>query len=271
MLVRDMGIHGTRPFLLFVLLLLLRACFSVNADDTFTKGQPPLSVINNDSISSKNGRFELGFFEREDGNLVLLGASSKKPFWSTNLQNLPSNSTEAALLDDGNLVLRDRSDLSTIFWESFDYPTDTWLPGVKLGIDKTGKEPKQLISWKNSEDPSPGLFSCSMRINPNGSSEYIFEWNRSQVYWSSGVWNGESFAFIPEMRLNYVFNISFVSNENESYMSYNSSIMSICFLDSTGQFKAITWLPASEPWVLWAQPKSLSDVYALCGSFGICY
>ncbi|XP_035542286.1 receptor-like serine/threonine-protein kinase SD1-6 isoform X2 [Juglans regia] len=313
MLVRDMGIHGTRPFLLFVLLLLLRACFSVNADDTFTKGQPPLSVIDNDSISSKNGIFELGFFERgtpkkfylgiwvkslvgqtqknivwvanrenhlsdpynsklefsEDGNLVLLGASPKKPFWSTNLQNLPSNSTEAALLDDGNLVLRDRSNLSTIFWESFDYPTDTWLPGGKLGIDKTGKEPKQLISWKNSEDPSPGLFSCSLRIDPNGSIEYIFEWNRSQVYWSSGVWNGETFAFIPEMRLNYVFKLGFVSNEKEAYMSYNSSIMSICYLDSTGQFKAITWPPTSEPWVLWAQPKSLSDVYALCGPFGV--
>ncbi|KAF5443869.1 hypothetical protein F2P56_036393 [Juglans regia] len=318
MFVRDMGIDGTRPFLLFVLLLLLRACFSVNADDIFKKGQPPLSVINNDSISSKNGRFELGFFERgtppkfylgirfkrlvsqrivwvanseshlsnprtsrlefsEDGNLVLLEAnSSKKPFWSTNLQNLPSNSTEAALLDDGNLVLRDRSDLSTIFWESFDCPTDTWLPGAKLGIYKTGKEPKQLISWKNSEDPSPGLFSCSLRIDPNGSSEYIFEWNRSQVYWSSGIWNGETFAFIPEMGLNHIYNLTVVSNENETYSSYslyNSSLTSICFIDSTGKFNALTWLPANEattePWVLWAQPKSLSDVYALCGPFGI--
>ncbi|KAG6709387.1 receptor-like serine/threonine-protein kinase SD1-6 [Carya illinoinensis] len=317
MLVRDMGLDGTRPFLLFVLLLFLRACFSVNTDDTFSKGQS-LSAMNTDSISSKSGRYELGFFERgtppkfylgiwfkrlvgqkivwvanrenhlsdpstsrlefsEDGNLVLLEASSKKPFWSTNLENLPSNSTEAALLDDGNFVLRDRSNLSTIFWESFDHPTDTWMPGGKLGIDKAGKVPKQLISWKNSDDPSLGPFSLSLRIYPNGSSEFILQWNRSQVYWSTGVWNGETFGSLPWMRSNPIYNYSFVSNANETYFNYslyNSSMMSISFIDSTGQLEQKTWLSANEsksdPWdLLWANPKSLSDVYALCGAFGI--
>ncbi|KAG7975914.1 hypothetical protein I3843_06G123800 [Carya illinoinensis] len=317
MLVRDMGIDGTRPFLLLVLLLLVRVCFSINIDNTLSKGQP-LSVANSDSISSKNGKFELGFFERgtppkfylgiwfkrwdqrivwvanrenhlssaytsrleysEDGNLVLLEASSKKPFWFTSLQNLPSNSTEAALLDDGNLVLRDRSDPSTLFWESFDHPTDTWLPGAKLGIDKAGKLTKQLISWKNSEDPSPGLFSLSLRMDPNGSSEYILEWNRSQVYWSSGVWNGNYFGNVPEMRLNYIYNFSFYSNENETYFTYyiyNASILSIFFVSSAGQIQQQTWLPSSGsagPWNLfWVQPRVRSGVYALCGPFGICH
>ncbi|XP_035542285.1 receptor-like serine/threonine-protein kinase SD1-8 isoform X2 [Juglans regia] len=316
MLVRDMGMDGIRSFLLFVLLLLLRACFTISADDTLSKGQS-LSAMKTDSISSNGGQFELGFFERgtppkfylgiwvkrlvgqrtvwvanrenhlsdpytsrlefsEDGNLVLLEASSKKPFWSTSLPNLPSNSTEAALLDNGNLVLRDRSDPSTLFWESFDYPTDTWLPGGALGIDKTGKVPKQLISWKNSEDPSPGLFSLSLRIDPNGSSEYILEWNRSQVYWSSGVWDGKAFSLVPEMSLNYIYNFSFVSNENETYFTYslyNASIMSIFLVSSTGQIQQLAWVSSVQsvqPWsVFWARPNSLSDVYALCGQFGI--
>ncbi|KAG6651687.1 hypothetical protein CIPAW_06G130000 [Carya illinoinensis] len=313
-----MGIDGIRPFLLFVLLLLLRACFSINADDTLSKGQP-LSAITKDIISSKNGTFELGFFEAgttskfylgisfkllmrprivwvanrenhlsnpstsrlefsEDGNLVLLEASSKKPIWSTSLQNLPSNSTEAALLDDGNFVLRDRSDPSTLFWESFDHPTDTWLPGGKLGIDKVGKVPKQLISWKNSEDPSPGLFSLSLRMEPNGSPVYILEWNRSQVYWSTGVWNGNNFASIPEMRRNYIYNYSFYSNENETYLTYslyNASFISIFLLSYTGQVKQQAWRhdPSDSSgfsWYLfWVQPKSLSEVYAFCGPFGI--
>ncbi|KAG6651683.1 hypothetical protein CIPAW_06G129700 [Carya illinoinensis] len=314
-----MGFDGTRPFLLFVLIVFLRACFSINADDTLSKGQP-LSAINTDSISSNGGKFELGFFQRgtppkyylgiwfkrlvgqrivwvanrenhlsdpytsrleysEDGNLVLLEASSKKPFWSTSLQNLPSNSTEAALLYDGNLVLIDRSDPSTLFWESFDHPTYTWLPGGELGIDKAGKVPKRLISWKNSEDPSPGLFSLSLRINPNGSSEYILVWNRSQVYWSTGVWNGNNLASIPEMRRNYIYNYNFYSNENETYFTYslyNASIMAMCLVSSTGQIQQLSWLSSVEsdesdqPWFLfWGQPKFRSDVYALCGPFGI--
>ncbi|XP_070664604.1 G-type lectin S-receptor-like serine/threonine-protein kinase At4g11900 [Malus domestica] len=47
----------------------------------------------------------------------------------------------------------------TYLWQSFDYPSDTWLPGMKLGWDlRTGL--KQLLSsWKDSEDPSPGDFT----------------------------------------------------------------------------------------------------------------
>ncbi|KAG6651692.1 hypothetical protein CIPAW_06G130400 [Carya illinoinensis] len=305
-----MGINTAKPFLFFVLLL-LRAYFSI-AVDTLSKGQS-LSAMNTDSISSNGSIFELGFFKRgtppkfylgiwfkrlvgerivwiankekhlsdpsssrlefsEDGNLVLLEGSYKMPFWSTNLQNLPSNSTEAVLRDDGNFVLRDRSNVSAIFWESFNHPTNTWRPGAKLGMDKAGKVPKQLISWKNSENPSPGVFS--LRLDPNESNQFILEWNRSQVYWRSGVWKGKSFNSFPEMRgLNHICNFSFVSNEKETYSTYslyNTSRMSQFLITSNGQIQQYMWLSSAEPWFLfWAQPNSLSDVYALCGPFGI--
>ncbi|XP_042985342.1 G-type lectin S-receptor-like serine/threonine-protein kinase At2g19130 [Carya illinoinensis] len=163
--------------------------------------------------------------------------------------------------------------ISTKFWESFDHPTDTWLPGAKLGVDKAGKVLKQLISWTDLEDPSLGLFSFSLRLDPNGSSEYILEWNRSQVYWSSGVWDGNTFVFVPELKLNNVFNFSFVSNENETYFTYSrfdASLMSHFVINSTGQIQQLTWLSSVQPWGLfWAQPASLSNVYAFCGPFGI--
>jgi hypothetical protein len=41
------------------------------------------------------------------------------------------------LLDSGNFILREQnSDGSTRqnLWPSFDYPTDTLLPGMKLGV-----------------------------------------------------------------------------------------------------------------------------------------
>jgi len=110
-----------------------------------------------------------------------------------------SNLTEVVLRDDGNFVLRDRSNPSTIFWESFDHPTDTWLPGAKLGIDKVTGKPQQLILWKNKEDPAPGVFSFG--LEPNGSNQYFLEWNRSQIYWCYG--NSQRHFWGPRKRAEF--------------------------------------------------------------------
>ncbi|XP_062177076.1 G-type lectin S-receptor-like serine/threonine-protein kinase At2g19130 [Alnus glutinosa] len=214
----------------------------------------------------------------EDGNLVMLEGSSKIPIWSTNLKNPLSNSTEAVLLDDGNFVLRDSSNKNTIFWESFDHPTDTWLPGAKLGIDKITGKSKQLISWKNSEDPAPGMFSFRLAVGPNGSSRFMLEWNRSQMYWSTGVWDEKkkSFSLALDMFMNYI-NPRFVSNENESYLTYSikssSSSSRIRFvIKSSGQLQQLAWSERSWVWTLfWSRPENAFDVYGLCGAFGVNY
>nr|WAU86896.1 birch protein [Betula platyphylla] len=211
----------------------------------------------------------------EDGNLLLFGAgSSNTPVWSTKITFPRSNLIiEAVLGEDGNFVLRGRSNASSIYWESFDHPTDTWLPGSKYWIDKvTGKQP-ELISWKNSEDPAPGAFSLG--LDPNGSKQICLEWNRSQIYWRSGVWNGSYFSLIPEMRLNSVYNFSFVSNKNGSYFTHslnNPSHRSKLVVTSTGKFQLSTWLAG--PWVwnsFWSAPRDQSDVYSMCGAFGVLY
>ncbi|XP_059437683.1 uncharacterized protein LOC132170643 [Corylus avellana] len=206
----------------------------------------------------------------KDGNLLLSQDSSDIPFWSTNLTFPHSNLTEALLLDDGNFVLRDGSNQSLIFWESFDHPTDTWLPGVKLGINKVTGKPQQLISWKNSEDPAPGVFSLG--LDPNASNQYFLEWNKSQIYWSSGLWDGTSFSNIPALRSNYNYStFSYVSNENGRYFTYslpNRSAISKFVMRSSGKFQLSTWLDAQ--WNLfWSEPKVQSDVYSLCGAFGV--
>ena len=209
----------------------------------------------------------------EDGNLLLFQGSSKIPVWSTNLTFPGSNLTEAVLGDDGNFVLRDRWNTSSIFWQSFDHPTNILLPGAKLGVDKVTGRPQQLISWKNSQDPSPGVFSFG--LHPNGSNQICLEWNKSQIYWSSGLWNGtsSSFAFIPEMGLNHIYKFSFVSNENGRYFTYfhyNPSHRSKYVMDSTGHLQLWSWL--SGPLALirfWSQPAAELSIYALCGAFGV--
>ncbi|QCE09600.1 G-type lectin S-receptor-like serine/threonine-protein kinase At2g19130 [Vigna unguiculata] len=209
-----------------------------------------------------------------DSNLVLLDGSSNQ-VWSTNTSSPRSGSVvEAVLLNSGNLVLRDRADdnASEPSWQSFDHPTDTFLPGGKIKLDHKTKKPQYLTSWKNTEDPATGLFS--LELDPEGSTSYLITRNKTEQYWTSGAWNGHIFSLVPEMRLNYIFNFSFVSNENESYFTYslyNSSIISRLLIDVTGQIKQMTWLENAQQWNLfWTQPRKQCDVYAFCGAFGSC-
>lgn len=51
-------------------------------------------------------------------------------------------------------------------WQSFDYPCDNFLPGMKLGRNfDTGFE-IYISSWKSIDDPAQGEYS--LRIDPRG-------------------------------------------------------------------------------------------------------
>ncbi|KAJ0111193.1 hypothetical protein Patl1_02130 [Pistacia atlantica] len=212
-----------------------------------------------------------------DGNLVLFD-ESKVPVWSTNITSTTTSSLEAILLDEGNLVLRELSgNSSTSLWESFDHPAHTWIPGMKMRLDKRTKVSQRLISWKNVEDPAPGLFS--LELDPNGSNSYFILWNGSQShrYWSSGPWNENQKLFddVPEMTQNYIYDFSFFSNETESYFTYSvkntSTIISRFYMDVTGQIKQANWLDSTKSWFLfWSQPRQQCEVYDYCGAFGRC-
>ncbi|KAG2302969.1 hypothetical protein Bca4012_061325 [Brassica carinata] len=220
-------------------------------------------VANRDKpVSDKN----TSVLRISDGNLVLLDGNNS--VWSTGLNS--SSAHDAVLQDDGNLVLRD--DSGSVLWQSFDHPGDTWLPGVKIRYDKRTKKSQRLTSWTSTEDPSPGLFSLEL----DESTAYKILWNGSTEYWSSGPWNNQSKIFdsVPEMRLNYIYNFSFFSNETESYFTYslyNHANVSRFAMDVSGQIKQFTWLNNNNQWNLfWSQPRQQCQVYAYCGSFGIC-
>ncbi|KAF2292121.1 hypothetical protein GH714_013258 [Hevea brasiliensis] len=205
-----------------------------------------------------------------DGNLVLFN-ESKVPIWSTKLNSNASTSVEAVLGDDGNLILNG-SGSSVPLWQSFDHPADTWLPGAKIGLNKITGEPTRLISWKNKEDPTPGLFS--LELDPNGTSQYYILWNMSKIFWTSGTWNGQIFSLVPEMRLNYIYNFSYFSNASENYFTYslyNNSLISRFVMDVGGQIQQMSWLLPANQWNLfWNQPRVQCEVYAYCGAFGSC-
>ncbi|XP_010908956.3 G-type lectin S-receptor-like serine/threonine-protein kinase At2g19130 [Elaeis guineensis] len=229
----------------------------------------PVWVANRETPISDPTSSELRI--SDDGNLVLLN-QFKMQVWSTNLASIASNSATAVILDSGNLVLRDDSDPSKVLWRSFDHPTDTLLPGCKLGMNKVTGERQHLSSWKNSDDPAPGIFSFG--IDPHGSSQYFIVWNGVRQYWSSGYWNGHLFTAVPQMKSKDIYNFEYVSDATENYFTYSpidDKMISRFVMGTLGQVKQLTWLEENQQWMLfWSQPERQCDVYALCGPFGSC-
>lgn len=218
-------------------------------------------VANRDKPLFKSSFSKLGI--SEDGNMVLLDEHNSIILTEVKKQSFLPNSVEAVLLDDGNFVLRESSKPSIIYWQSFDYPTDTWLPGAKLGTKHV------LTSWKNSEDPSSGLFSMRMDVSKYKEYTLVMEWNKSTMYWSSGIWKNKMFSMIPE--LNYIYEFRFVSDENETYFSYsviNPKTMSRLVVDVSGQLKQLNSFRSNPLWraTLVQQPP---QAYAICGPNGI--
>lgn len=209
-----------------------------------------------------------------DGNLVLINEADEL-VWSTNVSSTAaagagSNGTVAVILDTGNLVLRRKNDVDeVVLWQSMDHPTDTWLPGARLGLNKVTGEAQVLTAWKNSGDPAPGVFSLG--IDPAGTSQYFIVWNRTVPYWASGEWNGDIFAGIPEMTSHYMYNFEFVSDANGSYFTYSlqdPAIISRLVVGVSGQITQLTWAPSADEWILiWTEPHRLCDVHAVCGAF----
>lgn len=133
-----------------------------------------------------------------------------------------SNTVVATLLDSGNFILQElNSDGSTrqVWWQSFDYPTDTFLPGMKLGVNHSNGHIWSLTSWTSVHYPPPGTFTLDW--DPNSRQLEIRK--QGVAYWRSGNFSVTSnrFQFIlPNSQVSFKFSI--VSNEREDYLTYTS-------------------------------------------------
>ncbi|KAI8544433.1 hypothetical protein RHMOL_Rhmol08G0296300 [Rhododendron molle] len=156
------------------------------------------------------------------GKLLIDGDGNLKLSYSGDAIELSSVATRgnlsATLLDSGNFVLRElNSDGSVkkVFWQSFDYPADCMLPGMKIGIGfKTGHQ-RVLTSRVSSDFPAVGSFTLG--VDPIGRNQLIV-WNRGTVYWKSGPWLNGGFEFFPAAE-HYKF--SLVSNEEGIFFTFS--------------------------------------------------
>ncbi|CAL5432054.1 unnamed protein product [Camellia sinensis] len=63
---------------------------------------------------------------------------------------LTGTNVAATLFDSGNFIVtvaNNNGSKKTVLWESFDYPTDTLLPGMKLGVNHRTGQKWSITSW----------------------------------------------------------------------------------------------------------------------------
>ncbi|PRQ53309.1 putative non-specific serine/threonine protein kinase [Rosa chinensis] len=118
-----------------------------------------------------------------DGNLVVLD-QARNLVWSTNasLSTSAMNHTTRLLEDTGNLVL---SFEEVTLWQSFDHPSDTLLPGIKISLNKMTGQHRLLTSWAALDDPQPGKFTLG--IDPKVPIQ-CFTWKETTRYCRSSMY-----------------------------------------------------------------------------------
>ncbi|TXG67290.1 hypothetical protein EZV62_008565 [Acer yangbiense] len=210
------------------------------------------------------------------GSPVVVMRQNKTVVWSANSTKEAKSSVVLQLLNSGNLVLRYEQSsgdgLGSYLWQSFDYPCDKWLPDMKLGWDlKTGLE-RRLSSWKSPDDPSPGDFTWG--VERQGNPEVVM-WKGSNKFFRSGPWNGITFSGAQELMFNPVFELNFVNNEDELYLTFDlidKSIFSIVVMNQTRYLRErLTWSETTQNWNVYSYvPRDYCDYYGLCGAYGKC-
>ncbi|CAH1448372.1 unnamed protein product [Lactuca virosa] len=223
-----------------------------NRDTPITSSSGSLTIVNN-------------------SNLVLVNQMGAV-VWSSN-QSTQVVNTVAQLLDNGNFVLRPENDENpeNYIWQSFDYPTDTLLPEMKLGWDRKSGINRVLQSWKTNNDPKTGDYT--FKVNIIGFPELLTVKNET-IIWRTGPWNGMRFSGVPAMK--GVSMMQFELEENSDEISYSfemldSSVYSRLVINSSGINQRFVCAKSTNTWsVFWSFPDDLCDQFGECGSFGIC-
>jgi len=201
----------------------------------------------------------IGVFQiAEDGSLEVVDTLANE-YWSSSKKHFlsltPKNRT-VKLMDSGNLVLYDDENMVVKLWESFENPTDTFLPGMKMDRKLT------LTSWKAVDNPGRGNFSFKMETEDD---RFIIS-NGEQIHWESEEYGPLNF----EPKFDQVDDISsevyHLLTNLSSFIPNNTRLL----LDKEGVLQWVDNLLEGELSVSWKQPKTDCLKYNFCGNFSSC-
>ncbi|CAN1780033.1 G-type lectin S-receptor-like serine/threonine-protein kinase At4g27290 [Linum perenne] len=217
------------------------------------------------AANSSSGLLQL----TDAGILILLDRINGTTIWSSSSSSSSSSSVTnpvAQLLNSGNLVVKPREgeeNLDNSIWQSFDYPSDTFLPGMKLGRNLITGLNRQITSWVSPDDPSPGNFTCGMEL---GGYPELVQRRDSVETFRTGPW--------PHLNPNPVYTYNFVFTEEETYYIFhlrNASVLSRMVSTPSGLIQRYTWQGSKQGWMIYLTAQNDNcDRYALCGAYGSC-
>ncbi|CAL5072948.1 unnamed protein product [Urochloa decumbens] len=200
-------------------------------------------------------------------NLVLSDAGGRV-LWTTNVTGRAAPAA-AELLTTGNLVIR--SPDGTALWQSFDHPTDTFLPGMKIRLKYETLAGERLVSWKGPGDPSPGAFSFGVDA---GTFLQVFVWNATRPIWRSAPWTGYFVAVQYRAITSIIIYLNVVNTQEEIYMTFSlwaGAAYTRQVLTDSGKFQVQTWNSSSSAWTfLFDWTGGDCSRYGYCGPNGYC-
>ncbi|MED6114210.1 hypothetical protein PIB30_078188 [Stylosanthes scabra] len=206
--------------------------------------------------------------------LVLLnGSTNSNLVWSSNMSRKVEDKWNpiAQLLESGNLVVKDGHNSDHFLWQSFDYPRDTLVPGMKLGWDLVTGLERTLTSSKSIDDPGGGDYT--LRIDLHGYPQ-VFLMNANRITIRVGPWNGLMFSGAT-LYLRYTqYTSQFVFNEEEVFVRFgpeNTSKYIRCVVYPWGGVQVLHWSIQTRGWETFLSlPEAECDKYALCGTNSVC-
>lgn len=201
-------------------------------------------------------------------DLVLSDAGGGRVVWTTNTTSSGTGST-AVLLNSGNFVLR--SPNGTTLWQSFDHPTDTFIPDMKVGLRYRTHDGARIVSWRGPGDPSPGTFSYGM--DPRTSLQMLM-WNGTRAYWRSSAWTGYMTVSRYHATTGTVIYVAVVDSEDEIYMTFHvndGAPPTRYVVTGAGRFQLLSWNRDASAWItLESWPSRSCSPYGSCGAYGYC-
>ncbi|KQK17558.2 hypothetical protein BRADI_1g35310v3, partial [Brachypodium distachyon] len=216
-----------------------------------------------------NGMGSRAELRGDDGSLVLQDFDGQA-VWSTNTTSTTGAGAERAqLLDTGNLVVSDAE--GRTLWQSFDWPTDTLLPGQPI----TRYRP--LVSAKARGSTYSGYYSFYfdsynvLNLMYDGPEININYWPDPFKTW----YDNKRMAFNSTRQGRLDERGRFTASDN---LRFNASdygdagVLRRLTLDYDGNLRVHSLVDASRgTWrATWAALPRLCDVHGICGRYGVC-
>uniref|UniRef100_A0A804M9V6 Receptor-like serine/threonine-protein kinase n=1 Tax=Zea mays TaxID=4577 RepID=A0A804M9V6_MAIZE len=290
----------------FILIFLSSPCQS---NDQLTQTKP---LLLEDTLISEGGDFALGFFSPTNSSKKLyIGiwyhrVTERTVVWVANRDNpitTPSamlaitdnlelvlsdsqghtlwmatgntsgdagGAASAVLLNSGNFVLRLPN--GTEVWHSFDHPTDTILPTMRILLSFKTQPATRLIAWKGPDNPSTGDISSGM----DSTNLQMFIWKGALPYYRFPVVNDMAVAGAMYQQSNGNAAIMYETRVNAGdalYYTYtvsSGSPYTRFSLDYTGKGRLLSWNSTTSSWTVIIEHPHSCDLYASCGPFSYC-